>query len=147
MSMSSYEQRPTGHDPREVESWALMRSARLMEEACRAESVDDLREALRRNQILWTIFQTDVAAPDSPLPVEIRQNVLTLSRFVDQATFARLADLDFSQVAILVDINRNLATGLMAKPGADAAESDDSAPMVETPSAAPVRGYGISIGA
>lgn len=121
-----YERPPSAaSDPREIEAWALMRSARRLEEARRDPGdEDELRESLRFNHILWTIFQTAVAEPDCQLPREVRENVLKLSVLVDKRTFSCLGDLeDVDKLGFLIDLNRNLALGLMGRgepPGAAA---------------------------
>lgn len=118
-SRTSYDQTPSADaDPREIEAWALLKSARQLDEASRdLENPDNLRDCLRQNQLLWTIFQSAVAGDDSPLPREVRETVLQLSLIVDKHTFSCLADLDPKKVPALVEINRNVALGLMGQPG------------------------------
>jgi flagellar protein FlaF len=91
---------------------------------------DAYRAALRLNWRLWTIIQADVSAEDSPLPEEIRQNILSLSVFIDRQTVKALADPDASKLRVLIDINRNIAAGLMAN--VENAESAEPA-AVSTP--------------
>ena len=122
----AYDRTPSDDsDPREIEAWALMKSARRLEEARRHPGdEDELRESLRLNQILWTIFQAGVAEPDCRLPRKVRENVLKLSVLVDKRTFSCLGDLDVDKMGVLIDLNRNLALGLMGKgetPGAEEA--------------------------
>jgi flagellar protein FlaF len=69
-------------------------------------------EALRNNQRLWTVFQAELASEDNPLPLQIKENLLNLSLFIDKRTFEMMADLDPEKVKILVDINMNIAAGL-----------------------------------
>ncbi len=118
-SQASYDQTPSADaDPREIEAWALLKSARQLDDASRApENPDELRNCLRQNQLLWTIFQSAVAGDDSPLPLKVRETVLNLSLIVDKHTFSCLADLDPEKVPALVEINRNVALGLMGQPG------------------------------
>lgn len=124
-----YERPPSAaSDPREIEAWALMRSARRLEEARRDPGdEDELRESLRFNHILWTIFQTAVAESDCQLPREVRENVLKLSVLVDKRTFSCLGDLDVDKLDFLIDLNRNLALGLMSKAEAPGAEAPEAA--------------------
>ena len=74
--------------------------------------LEPLSEALRYNQRLWTIYQVDLASPDSDLPLELRRNLLTISRFVDRCTLQLLASPQRRGLKSLIDINRNLAEGL-----------------------------------
>jgi len=74
--------------------------------------VEDLFEALRNNQRLWTIFQSELASADNPLPLKIKEDLLNLSLFVDTRTFEMLANLEPERIKILIDINMNIAAGL-----------------------------------
>lgn len=118
---SAYEKIPSENNPREVEAWALMKSARMLQDASKnPEDVRNLQDSIRKNQLLWTIIQTEVANDDNPLPPEIRLNIMNLARLVDQQSFACLGDHDIKKLAILIEINRNMALGLMGKPGGEA---------------------------
>lgn len=124
--LSAYDRRPSPDDPRQVEAWGLMKAAERLDNARRDPNDDDeLRESLRINQILWTIIQSGVSAPDNELPPEVRDNILKLSALVDQRTYACLGDLDREKVSFLVDVNRHLAMGLMGYPGGEADELDE----------------------
>jgi len=123
-----YNQPPASDNPREIEAWALMKSANRLDKA-RRDSDDDVgfRESLRINQLLWTIFQDSVARPDTELPAEVRDNILRLSVFVDKRTYQCLGDLDRQKSQMLIDLNRNIALGLMGMPG-DGAEPAKTEP-------------------
>ena len=101
---------------RELEAAALFKAARILE-ACRlgwdAPDIDQrLEQALRNNQRLWTLFQSELMADNHPLPDELRTNVLKLSAFVDQRTFEILAAPDRDKLQALIQINRHIAAGL-----------------------------------
>jgi flagellar protein FlaF len=96
-----------------------------------------LREALRLNQRLWSIFQAALTEPDCPLPQEIRENVLTLSIMVDRHMLDRLGDLDGSKIGPILDINRAIAEGLSNKPAAEAAQALAQAQLTTPPPAHP----------
>ena len=103
---------------RQLEAAALFKSARVLE-ACqrawdqpgRAASLD---EALRNNMRLWTLFQAELARPEHEMPLEMRVNLLKLSRFVDKRTFEMMADPQPEKLQALIDINRNIGSGLSA---------------------------------
>lgn len=101
---------------RDLESAALVRAARMLEDCHRGwdapELAERLTQALKHNQRLWTFFQGEISAPDCPLPRELRVNVLQLSRFVDLRTFELLSAPDRDQLRVLIDINRQIAAGL-----------------------------------
>ena len=76
-----------------------------------------LDTALRYNQKIWSIFQTEVAKDDNPLPVEIKRNVMLLSRFIDQRIFDTMAFPDADKLTIIIRINQNIAAGLRGSSG------------------------------
>jgi flagellar protein FlaF len=106
-----------GAEARQTEARALMETARALSDAqANFEDLDGYRSALRLNWRLWTIFQSDVSSAESPLPEEIKTNILNLSVFVDKHTVDALANPEARKLKVLVDINRNIASGLMTSP-------------------------------
>lgn len=104
-----------GSNARDTEAQALLEAARRLDAAIGVEGERDAyRAALRLNWRLWTIIQADVSAEGSPLPDEIRQNILSLSVFIDRHTVKALAEPNNGKLRILIEINRNIAAGLMA---------------------------------
>ena len=65
-----------------------------------------LSEALKRNQKLWTLFQAELARPDHELPVDLRRDLLRISRFIDKRTFELLSSPEPEKLTALIDINR-----------------------------------------
>ena len=102
-----------GSNARDTEAQALLEAARRLDAVSDGKDRDAYRTALRLNWRLWTIIQADVSSEGSPLPDEIRQNILSLSVFIDKHTVKALAEPDGTRLGILVDINRNIAAGLM----------------------------------
>jgi len=112
---SPYSNVPTPNsDPRQVESWALVEIAMRMK-AAQKEPMDEvlLLHAARLNWRLWTIFQATLLDTDCPLPIEIRNNLLSLSNFIDKHTAGIIAAPAPSKLDVLIHINRELAGGLM----------------------------------
>lgn len=72
-----------------------------------------LDQALKYNQQIWSFFQAEISAPENPLPVEIKNNLLSLSVFVDKRTFDLMAYPAPEKLDILININQNLAAGLL----------------------------------
>ncbi len=71
-----------------------------------------LDEALKYNQRIWTIFQTELAKADNPLPTHIKLDLLRLSGFVDKRIFEVMGAPDPDKLSILIEINENVAAGL-----------------------------------
>ena len=133
---NAYVSRPTGDDPRSTEAWALGEASRRLAVAAKMDDKGEaLREALRLNQRLWSIFQAALSEPDCPLPKDVRDNVLALSVMVDRHTMARLGDLDGSKVGPILDINRAIAEGLSARPAQSAASAPTTRPAAPAPAA------------
>lgn len=72
-----------------------------------------LNDAIKFNQRIWSIFQAELMKKDNPIPEEIRSNLLRLSAFIDKRIFEIMAFPDKDKLSILININKNIAAGLM----------------------------------
>jgi len=61
------------------------------------------------------VFLSSVTDNGSPLPKEIRQNVANLGIFVMKQTLATIANPKPEQLGSLININREIAGGLLAR--------------------------------
>jgi flagellar biosynthesis activator protein FlaF len=109
---------------RQLEAALLFKAARLIETVVITWPDPDraakMRSALEYNTRLWAVFQASMEEPDSPLPREIRLNVLQMIRFIDRRTLEVLASPEPSKLQALIDINRQIAMGLSVAEGQDA---------------------------
>jgi flagellar protein FlaF len=104
-------------NPRELEADLLLSAA------ARLQSIRDgwdsksaeLDAALLYNRKLWSIFVTSATSPENPLPVTTRQNVANLGLFVCKHTMQILADPRPESLGSLININRELAAGLLGR--------------------------------
>lgn len=101
---------------REIEATVLTQAA-LKLLACQdkwgTEGHDNrLKDALRFNQFIWSIFQTELAKPENPLPKKLKEDLLSLSIFIDKRIFDILAFPESDKLTILININLNIAAGL-----------------------------------
>jgi flagellar protein FlaF len=119
---------------RQTESRALLEAARLMDASMNGDDIDAYRAALRLNWRLWTIIQADVSSEESVLPDDVRSNLLSLSVFIDKHTVGALAEPEGRKMRVLIDINRNIARGLME--GAGELETGEQAASAPAPTAA-----------
>lgn len=105
---------------RDIEAAALTRCALMLSDCQMKWDTPDrdelLSEALRRNQVVWSILQSELIREDNPLPVDIRNNLLTLSIFIDKRIIEVMARPEPEKLKILIDINLNLAAGLRGSP-------------------------------
>jgi flagellar biosynthesis activator protein FlaF len=108
------------NSPRETEARVLTKGALMLKECLdnweAGERKKLLGEALRFNQKIWSIFQANLAAMDSPLPRELRFNLLKLSAFIDRQIFAVIALPSPAKIESIIKVNLSIAAGLRAKP-------------------------------
>jgi flagellar protein FlaF len=67
------------------------------------------------NRKLWSVFVTSATSTENPLPAVLRQNVANLGIFVFKQTMAILADPKPENLGSLININRELAAGLLTR--------------------------------
>jgi len=127
-----------GGSPRETEGRALMEAARRLAVA-RDNPGDEaaLMDTVRLNWRLWTIFQSELSEPEIDLPDELRANMLTLCNYVDKRTVEILSNPSPTALNVLININRNIAAGLLSD--TRPAEPADDNPA-NGPAQAPVTG-------
>ena len=104
-------------NPRELEADLLLKAASRLKAIQDAweQSKPDLDDALLYNRKLWTIFLTSATSADNPLPTDIRQNVANLGVFVMSQTMAVMTNPQPEQLGSLININRELAAGLLGR--------------------------------
>lgn len=105
--------------PRETEAKALSNAAhKLMDCLDNWDGQDrkqELRDALKFNQKLWSLLQADLVNPENRLPVQTKVDLLRLSYFVDKQIFKIIADPSPDKLTPIININLRLASGLRGK--------------------------------
>ncbi|MFN3670726.1 MAG: flagellar biosynthesis regulator FlaF [Bosea sp. (in: a-proteobacteria)] len=103
--------------PRELEASLLIKAATRLQIIADdwIGRERDLDEALSYNRKLWTLLVSSVIKEDNPLPVEIKRNILALANFIFNQTFRIAADPAAAKLAVLVNINRDIAAGLRGR--------------------------------
>ncbi|MCB2102045.1 MAG: flagellar biosynthesis regulator FlaF [Rhodobacterales bacterium] len=134
--MKNYAGPPLEGNPREAEAWALTQAALRMKDAAATADREAMLGAARLNWRLWTIIQAELLAPDCPLPMDIRSNVLSLSNFIDKHTVTFISDPRPERLDVLININRELAGGLYTRP-ADAPAATAAEDGAEPPAGPP----------
>ena len=76
----------------------------------------NLDAALKFDQLLWSIFQAELAEKANPLPEQLKIDLLKLSKFIDGRIFDIMAYPTKEKLTILIDINNNIADGLKLEP-------------------------------
>jgi len=112
------EEQAGGLKGRNLEAMAFTRAAQKLEDAkaLLADDPEAFDQAVRLNNLLWTIIQADITEPANHLPPEIKANIMSLSIFVDKQTTRALASRDGADLDSMIRINRNLASGLWTSP-------------------------------
>ena len=107
---------------RDIEALILVKAANKLKECQdhweRSDRDKKLGESLKFNQLIWSIFQSELEAEDNPLPRPMRLNLLRLSAFIDGRSLETLAYPASEKLTILININRNIAAGLREHPKA-----------------------------
>jgi flagellar protein FlaF len=103
--------------PRELEANLLLQAASRLQAV--QDSWEDkksqLDAALLYNRKLWTVFLSTATDSSNPLPAEIRQNVANIGIFVMNHTLDTSFDPRPEKLAPLIQINRELAAGLLGR--------------------------------
>ncbi|GAM09659.1 flagellar biosynthesis regulatory protein FlaF [Geobacter sp. OR-1] len=115
-----------GLSGRDLEAAVLNRAANMLRE-CQEKWGQEgfealLDQAVTFNQRIWSFFQGELSSPDNPLPREIRENILSLSVFVDSRLIDVLMNPAPELLNVVISINQNLAAGLMQKTKQDDAQ-------------------------
>lgn len=77
-----------------------------------ADRDEKLDEALKYNQLVWSVFQSELAKKDNPLPVKLRADILSLSAFIDKRILEVMAYPSPEKLNVIININNNIASGL-----------------------------------
>ena len=118
----AYDQHAQAHTPdqRELEARVLLKAARQLQalkddwDNVTPELLDD---TLRYNRQIWLMFVDTAMEDNSPdRPQELRNNIANLGMYIFNHSVDILASPAKNKLDILIDINREIAAGLMTKP-------------------------------
>jgi len=101
-------------NPREFEANLLLDAASRLQ-AAKDTAGASLNNALDYNRKLWTLLISAVSKDENPLDKSIRQNVANLGLFVCKQTISAQIDPKPDNLMPLININRELAAGLLAR--------------------------------
>ena len=100
----------------ETEARVLTKAAAMLRECQSGWEVSGrdvkLNDALKYNQKIWTIFQSELAREDNPLPQQLKRNLLVLSAMIDKQIFETMAYPAPEKLEMMIRINENIAAGL-----------------------------------
>ncbi|GGH26565.1 flagellar biosynthesis regulatory protein FlaF [Alsobacter metallidurans] len=106
--------------PRDLEATLLLKAASRLQALLddwegRKQDVDS---AVTYNRKLWTILASSATEETSPLPMALKQNVASLAFFVFNRSLDVMIAPAPEKISPLVNINREIAAGLRARPQA-----------------------------
>lgn len=106
---------------REIEAQVLTRAALKLKD-CQDQWQDEghfrrLDNALTYNQKVWSVLQAELVKPENLLPVELKQNILGLSVFIDKRILDIMAAPEPEKLDAIININQSLAAGLRTSSG------------------------------
>ena len=101
---------------REIEAAVLTKAARKLKDCQDSWDASDrdekLSDALKFNQLVWSILQEELKKEANPLNRKLRADLLRLSAFVDRRIFETMAEPSPEKLTIVININTNIAAGL-----------------------------------
>ena len=120
-SLSAYESVSNAtRSGREIEAAVLTKAAVKLKECQDNWDAPDrdykLDEALKYNQRIWSIFQSELSRDDHEMPKKLRLDILRLAAFIDKRIFETMAFPSPEKLNIVININNNLAAGLRGSP-------------------------------
>jgi len=96
----------------DTDAAVLMIAADKLLDAKKSPGDDIFEEVLLYNKSIWTVIQSEMTE-EHPLPLEIKTNLVSLSLFIDNQTDKAIGCRDPEMLDSLININRNIAAGLM----------------------------------
>jgi len=101
-----------GMSQRDLEASALLKSASALQAALLIEGDRAREAALTNNRRLWAVFAAAAEDEASPLPADMRANLLSLANMVFSLTLQAIATKASEPLNALINVNRELAAGL-----------------------------------
>lgn len=106
-------------DQRTLEGQILLKAAQklqdLRDRLAKGDDInrEEIDDVLTYNRKLWTVFASETGSAENPLPKEIKNNIANLSLFIFKRTMDILSDTVPEKFTALIDINRQIAAGLL----------------------------------
>lgn len=119
----------TATDQRELEGRLLMKAANKLQEIMddwESTSHAELDAVLTYNRKLWTVFVDDIVENKEEKPDDLRNNIANLGMFIFKRTIEILAEPEAQKLNILIEINRDIAAGLLTKPEEESASTSSN---------------------
>ncbi len=108
---------------RELEARILLKSAKMMsdlQDNLIDASQQTIEDTLKYNRQIWMMFyDTALENPDNNRPNDLRSNIINLANFIFKREVDILASPNKQKFDVLININKEVAAGLMTPPPKD----------------------------
>lgn len=91
-----------------------------------------MEDPLTHNRQVWTIFLDAATDPQSPMPPQMRSNMIGLCRFVINQCMRMLFEPDPKKLDLMIEINQHIAAGLRGREGVDLPSTEARSPELAT---------------
>lgn len=122
---------------REVEGRVLLKAARMikdLQDNWDGVTTDLLEATLKYNRQIWMMFyDTALENPENNRPDDLRSNIINLANFIFKREVEIMADPKKEKLDVLMNINREVAAGLLSNVGAHGSAAAPDAKPAETP--------------
>ena len=122
-------------DQREMEARILLKANKAFKEVQNKwddVSAEDLDDVLKYNRNVWMMFVDTAVEDESPdRPQTLRNNIANLGVFIFNNTLDILADPKPEKLDVLMEINSEIAAGLMTRPKTEGQK--EQVPQSEVP--------------
>ena len=107
-------------DQRELEGRILLKAAKMikdLQDDWDNVNTELLESTLKYNRQVWMVFyDTALENPDGDRPNDLRSNIVNLANFIFKRELDIMSDPQAQKLDVLININREIAAGLMTKP-------------------------------
>ena len=118
----AYDQNAQAHTPdqRELEGRVLLKAAKMlkdMQDDWENANTEVIESTLKYNRQIWMMFyDTAIENPEGDRPGDLRSNIINLANFIFKREVEIMSDPKKEKLDVLININREIAAGLMSKP-------------------------------
>ena len=114
-------------DQRELEGRILLKAAKMikdLQDDWDNSNSEILESTLKYNRQVWMVFyDTALENPEGDHPNDLRSNIINLANFIFKRELDIMAKPEKQKLDVLVNINQEIAAGLMTKPQTEATET------------------------
>lgn len=119
-------------DQRELEAHVLLKSTKFLQDLqgdWENMTPEVLEETLKYNRQIWMMFyDTALENPEGDRPNDLRSNIINLANFIFKRELEILGSPAKEKLDVLININREIAAGLMSQAANSDQEQENKKP-------------------